>query len=147
MQQRILDRNKCRIEILRVVRCLDIRLVVSRCHNFYRALVANGKESRGNPGSQPAARTVIRLVEKSTDGGRAASEASFVSTDLKRRTRRYSTSMGVAVQAPREGSVPRRCKSTQRSQVRIYCPHCLSASAIVTLCNIVILNCLLLYPR
>lgn len=90
-------------------------------HNFYRVVVARGKESRGNPGPQPAARTMMELVEKSTEHARRAifnhlsreaSEASFVSTDLGRRTRRYSASMGVAVQALPEGSVPRRWQVT-----------------------------------
>lgn len=44
----------------------DIETVLDS-HNFYRVAVANGKESRGNPGPQPAARTMMELVEKSTE--------------------------------------------------------------------------------
>lgn len=44
----------------------DIETVL-HSHNFYRVIIANGKESRGNPGPQPAARTMMELVEKSTE--------------------------------------------------------------------------------
>lgn len=41
-------------------------------HNFYRSIIASGKEDRGNPGPQPAARTMMELVEKSTEHARRA---------------------------------------------------------------------------
>ena len=43
---------------------------VLESHNRYRVVIANGKESRGNPGPQPAARTMMELVEKSTEYAR-----------------------------------------------------------------------------
>ena len=43
---------------------------VLESHNRYRVVIANGKESRGNPGPQPAARTMMELVEKSTEHAR-----------------------------------------------------------------------------
>jgi len=49
----------------------DIEIVLDS-HNSYRVLIANGKESRGNPGPQPAARTMMELVEKSTEPARHA---------------------------------------------------------------------------
>lgn len=47
----------------------DIETVLDS-HNFYRVAIASGKESRGNPGPQPAARTMMELVEKSTEYAR-----------------------------------------------------------------------------
>lgn len=47
----------------------DIETVLDS-HNFYRVAIAGGKESRGNPGPQPAARTMMELVEKSTEHAR-----------------------------------------------------------------------------
>jgi len=44
---------------------MDIETVLD-IHNFYRIVIASGKENRGNPGPQPAARTMMELVEKST---------------------------------------------------------------------------------
>ncbi|KAG5309866.1 VA5 protein, partial [Acromyrmex insinuator] len=35
---------------------------VLESHNRYRVVIANGKESRGNPGPQPAARTMMELI-------------------------------------------------------------------------------------
>lgn len=42
----------------------DIEIVLDS-HNLYRVVIANGKESRGNPGPQPAASAMMELVEKS----------------------------------------------------------------------------------
>ncbi|RLU27432.1 hypothetical protein DMN91_001236, partial [Ooceraea biroi] len=39
----------------------DIETVLES-HNFYRVAIANGKESRGNPGPQPAARSMMELI-------------------------------------------------------------------------------------
>ncbi|XP_011863897.1 PREDICTED: venom allergen 5 2-like [Vollenhovia emeryi] len=39
----------------------DIETVLDS-HNLYRVLVANGREYRGNPGPQPAARTMMELI-------------------------------------------------------------------------------------
>ncbi|XP_018406203.1 PREDICTED: venom allergen 5-like [Cyphomyrmex costatus] len=39
----------------------DIETVLDS-HNRYRAVIANGKENRGNPGPQPAARTMMELI-------------------------------------------------------------------------------------
>ncbi|XP_019884904.1 venom allergen 3, partial [Camponotus floridanus] len=39
----------------------DIETVLDS-HNFYRVAIASGKESRGNPGPQPAARTMMELM-------------------------------------------------------------------------------------
>ncbi|XP_072742544.1 venom allergen 3-like [Anoplolepis gracilipes] len=39
----------------------DIETVLDS-HNFYRVAIASGKESRGNPGPQPAARTMMELI-------------------------------------------------------------------------------------
>lgn len=49
----------------------DIETVLDS-HNLYRVVIANGKENRGNPGPQPAARTMMELVEKSTEHARRA---------------------------------------------------------------------------
>lgn len=49
----------------------DIETILDS-HNLYRVVIANGKESRGNPGPQPAARTMMELVEKSTEHARRA---------------------------------------------------------------------------
>jgi len=49
----------------------DIEAVLD-IHNFYRSVIASGKENRGNPGPQPAARTMMELVEKSTKHARRA---------------------------------------------------------------------------
>jgi len=52
-------------------------------HNFYRVVIAKGKESRGNPGPQPAARTMMELVEK-IDGKRAHARARAIFNHLSR---------------------------------------------------------------
>ncbi|XP_024876005.1 venom allergen 5-like [Temnothorax curvispinosus] len=39
----------------------DIATVLDS-HNLYRAVIASGKENRGNPGPQPAARTMMELI-------------------------------------------------------------------------------------
>ncbi|XP_067215022.1 venom allergen 3-like isoform X2 [Linepithema humile] len=39
----------------------DIETVLDS-HNFYRTVIASGKENRGNPGPQPAARTMMELI-------------------------------------------------------------------------------------
>lgn len=49
----------------------DIETVLDS-HNFYRIIIASGKENRGNPGPQPAAKTMMELVEKSTKHARRA---------------------------------------------------------------------------
>ncbi|KAL6435818.1 hypothetical protein ACFW04_005590 [Cataglyphis niger] len=77
----------------------DIETVL-HSHNFYRVIIANGKESRGNPGPQPAARTMMELIwddELAVIARRWALQCKLFETDECRDIERFGVRQNVNV--------------------------------------------------
>ncbi|XP_050455411.1 venom allergen 3-like [Cataglyphis hispanica] len=77
----------------------DIETVL-HSHNFYRVIIANGKESRGNPGPQPAARIMMELIwddELAVIARRWALQCKLFETDECRDIERFGVRQNVNV--------------------------------------------------